>query len=46
MVISTNLNVNEMGLRYSPQTASRLHGGITRLTFVGDDIRIQKSKER
>ena len=46
MVISTNLNVNEMGLRYSPQIASRLHGGFTRLTFVGEDIRIQKSKER
>ena len=46
MVISTNLNVNEMGMRYSPQIASRLHGGFTRLTFVGDDIRIQKSKER
>ena len=46
MVISTNLNVNEMGMRYSPQIASRLHGGFTRLTFVGEDIRIQKSKER
>ena len=46
MVISTNLNVNEMAVRYSPQIASRLHGGFTRLTFVGDDIRIQKSKER
>lgn len=46
MVISTNLNVDEMARRYSPQIASRLHGGFTRLTFVGEDIRIQKSKER
>ena len=46
MVISTNLNVDEMARRYSPQIASRLHGGFNRLTFVGDDIRIQKSKER
>ena len=43
MVISTNLNVDEMARRYSPQIASRLHGGFTRLTFVGSDIRIQKS---
>ena len=44
MVISTNLNVEEMSRRYSPQIASRLHGGFTRLTFVGDDIRVMKSK--
>ena len=44
MVISTNLNVDEMVRRYSPQIASRLHGNFNRLTFVGDDIRIQKSK--
>ena len=43
MVISTNLNVDEMARRYSPQIASRLHGGFTRLTFVGSDIRIKKS---
>lgn len=44
MVISTNLNVDEMSRRYSPQIASRLHGGFTRLTFVGEDIRVMKSK--
>ncbi len=44
MVISTNLNVEEMGRRYSPQIASRLHGSFTRLTFVGEDIRVLKSK--
>ena len=44
MVISTNLNVDEMARRYSPQIASRLHGGFNRLTFVGEDIRVLKSK--
>lgn len=44
MVVSTNLNVDEMGRRYSPQIASRLHGGFTRLTFVGEDIRVLKNR--
>ena len=44
MVISTNLNVDEMSRRYSPQIASRLHGGFQRLTFVGEDIRVLKSR--
>ena len=44
MVISTNLNVEEMSRRYSPQIASRLHGGFVRLTFVGDDIRVLKNR--
>ena len=44
MVISTNLNVDETARRYSPQIASRLHGGFNRLTFVGEDIRVLKSK--
>ena len=44
MVISTNLNVDEMSRRYSPQIASRLHGGFTGLTFVGEDIRILKNR--
>ena len=43
MVISTNLNVDEMARRYSPQIASRLHGSFTRLTFVGEDIRVKKN---
>ena len=45
MVISTNLNVEEMNRRYSPQIASRLHGSFQRLTFVGEDIRVLKGKE-
>ena len=44
MVISTNLNVDEMHKRYSPQIASRLHGGFQRLTFVGEDIRVLKNR--
>ncbi len=44
MVISTNLNVEEVSRRYSPQIASRLHGGFQRLTFVGEDIRILKNR--
>ncbi len=44
MVISTNLNVDEAGRRYSPQIASRLHGGFQRLTFVGEDIRVLKNR--
>ena len=44
MVISTNLNVDELGRRYSPQIASRLHGNFNRLTFVGEDIRVLKNR--
>ena len=44
MLITTNLNVEEMGRRYSPQIASRIFGGFVGKTFLGDDIRIQKSK--
>ncbi len=44
MVISTNLTVEEMSRRYSPQIASRLQGGFLGLTFVGEDIRIMKNR--
>ena len=44
MVITTNLNVEEAGRRYSPQVASRLYGSFVRLTFVGEDIRVLKNK--
>ena len=44
MVISTNLNVDEIARRYSPQIASRLHGSFDRLTFVGEDIRVMKNR--
>lgn len=44
MVISTNLNVDEVSQRYSPQIASRLYGSFQRLTFVGEDIRVLKNR--
>ncbi len=44
MVISTNLNLEELSRRYSPQIASRLHGSFQRLTFVGEDIRVLKNR--
>ena len=44
MVVSTNLNVDELSRRYSPQIASRLHGSFNRLTFLGEDIRVQKNR--
>lgn len=44
MVVSTNLNVDELARRYSPQIASRLEGNFTRLTFVGSDIRVMKNR--
>ncbi len=44
MVISTNLNVDELGRRYSPQIASRLQGSFNRLNFVGEDIRVLQNR--
>ena len=46
MVISTNLNIEEIKRRYSPQIGSRLEGGFTLLPFLGEDIRVLKSKGR
>ena len=43
-IISTNLNTEDFAHRYSPQIASRLRGSYTRLPFVGEDIRIVKSR--
>ena len=44
MLVSTNLNVEEIARRYSPQIASRLQGSFTRLTFLGEDIRVRKNR--
>jgi len=44
VLISTNLNIDEITDRYTPQIASRLHGNFQRLTFVGEDIRILKQR--
>lgn len=43
-IISTNLTVEDMSKRYSPQILSRLRGSYKRLTFVGEDIRILKNR--
>lgn len=45
MIISTNLNIDEISRRYSPQIASRLAGSFRGLTFVGKDIRVLKNRE-
>ncbi len=44
MVISTNLTIDEISRRYSPQIASRLQGDFQGLTFVGEDIRVLKNR--
>ena len=44
MVISTNLTIDELGRRYSPQIASRLNGNFLLLPFVGEDIRVMKNR--
>ena len=43
MIISTNLNTDDLGKRYSPQIASRLRGSILRVAFLGEDIRVKKN---
>ena len=44
MIISTNLTVDDMLKRYSPQIASRLRGSFERVAFIGEDIRLKKNK--
>ena len=44
MVISTNLTIDELGRRYSPQIVSRLNGNFLLLPFVGEDIRVMKNR--
>ena len=44
MVVSTNLNADEIARRYSPQIASRLQGNFKSLVFVGNDIRVLKNR--
>ena len=43
MIISTNLNTEDIEKRYSPQIASRLRGSFRRVAFLGDDIRLKKN---
>ena len=44
MIISTNLNSDDLIKRYSAQIASRLRGSFVRLAFLGEDIRIKKNR--
>jgi DNA replication protein DnaC len=44
MVISTNLNIDEIRRRYSPQIASRMEGSFQLLPFIGEDIRVLKNR--
>ena len=44
MVVSTNLTIEELGQRYSPQIKSRLQGSFQLLPFVGQDIRVLKNR--
>jgi len=42
MIISTNLSVSEMQMRYDARIVSRIFGEFTILNFIGDDIRFKK----
>ena len=42
-IISTNLTVDDLSRRYSPQIVSRLRGSYVRVPFLGDDIRVKKN---
>ncbi len=46
MIISTNLNGQELTERYSPQIASRLQGSFRQVVFLGEDIRIMKNRRQ
>ena len=43
MIVSTNLTVDDLSRRCSPQIASRLRGNFTRVAFLGDDIRMKRN---
>ena len=42
-IISTNLTVEDLNRRYSPQIVSRLMGNFIRVPFLGEDIRVKKN---
>ena len=44
MIVSTNLTIDELSRRYSPQIVSRLRGSFRRVAFIGEDIRVLKNK--
>lgn len=41
-IISSNLSIEEVRARYTPQIASRLEGSFRELTFYGDDLRLKQ----
>ena len=43
MIVSTNLNTEDLSRRYSSQIASRLRGSFIRVAFLGEDIRVKKN---
>ena len=43
MIVSTNLNSDDLSRRYSSQIASRLRGSFIRVAFLGEDIRVKKN---
>lgn len=45
-IISTNLSVSELDNKYNARTVSRIIGTLTRVEFVGTDVRQQKRRER
>ena len=44
-VISSNLTMDQVRARYTPQIASRLEGEYRVLPFYGEDIRLQKKRD-
>ena len=44
MVVSTNLILDEVAQRYSPQIRSRLEGNFKVIPFIGQDIRVMKNR--
>ena len=44
MIISTNLNANELNQKYNDRIISRIFGGFVPFAFVGSDVRIKKIK--
>lgn len=42
-LLTTNLTLNEMKERYTPQIMSRIEGEYTTMFFFGDDIRVMKN---
>ena len=43
-VISSNLTMDDVRRRYTPQIASRLEGEYRVLPFFGEDIRLQRKR--